>query len=197
MRFTDVPEDLIQRCQHGDQAAFESLYGLIGRDLYASAYYFLRDHDDSEDVVQLVLVRLYRHIHHLKETSKFASWLWRLIANQCFSYKQKKKKLLSNTSYDDAILVKNGELAADSANLKNPRQVLINKEIMQRIQGAVKELPKRQRACFVLYEIEGHSINEISEILGTSVGAVKFNIHQARQKLRSMLQDLNRWGTQE
>jgi RNA polymerase sigma-70 factor (ECF subfamily) len=189
VRFTDVPEELIERCQEGDEGAFDTLYGLINRDLYASAYYFLRNHDDAEDVVQLVLVRLYNHIKRLKNRQKFASWLWRLIANQCFSYQQKKKRTRGNVSYDDAIQVK-AENQLEVSNLKNPREVLINKEIMARINEAVKELPKRQRACFVLYEIEGKSINEISEILGTSVGAVKFNIHQARQKLRGMLKDL-------
>ena len=68
----------------------------------------------------------------------------------------------------------------------------INKEMMGKIRDAVSELPKRQRMCFVLFEIEGHSINEIADIMGSSAGAVKFNIHQARKKLREQLSDLKK-----
>jgi len=65
---------------------------------------------------------------------------------------------------------------------------------MERILEGVNRLPKRQRMCFVLFELEGYSLNEISDIVGTSVGAVKFNIHQARQKLRRELSDI--WQSQ-
>lgn len=190
MRFTDVPEELIQRCQKGDSKAFDELYALIDRDLYASIYYFLRDHDDTEDVMQIVLVRLFKYIKRLKDPGKFASWLWRLVVNQCISYKRRESQSKSDASYDDAIQAKSKEYPVESSNLKNPREVLINKEIMERILREVDRLPKRQRICFVLFELEGYSLNEISEIVGSSVGAVKFNIHQARQKLRRELSDI-------
>ncbi len=190
MRFSEVPEELINKCRQGDEEAFSRLYHLINRDVYASVYYFLRNHHDTDEVVQLVLVRLFKHIKRLKDPKKFASWFWRLIVNQCYSYRQKERRARQKASYDDAIQVKSDQQPMESSNLMNPREVLINKEIMERIQGAVKELPKRQRMCFVLFEIEGHSINEIADELGSSVGAVKFNIHQARQKLREKLKDV-------
>ncbi len=190
MRFTEVPEELIRRCQEGDSQAFNELYSLIDRDLYASIYYFLRNHEDTQDVIQLVLVRLFRHIKRLKDPKKFASWFWRLITNQCFSYRSKQRQKAMDTSYNDALEVKDEHYTAYSSNLRNPREVLINKEIMHQIEESVEKLPKRQRMCFVLFEIEGYALKDIAEILGTSIGAVKFNIHQARRKLREDLKEV-------
>ena len=190
MRFTEVPEEVIRQCQEGDSRAFDELYGLIDRDLYASVYYFLRNHEDTQDVVQLVLVRLFKHIHRLQDPRKFASWFWRLITNQCFSYRSKQRQSASDASYNDALEAKEDQYTAELSNLKNPREVLINKEIMRQIREAVERLPKRQRMCFVLFEMEGYSLNEVSEMIGTSVGAVKFNIHQARRKLREDLKEV-------
>lgn len=192
MRFTEVPEDLIRQCQSGDEEAFTKLYQLINRDVYASIYYFLRNHDDTDDVMQLVLVRLHKHINRLKDPKKFASWFWRMIVNQCYSYRQKESRAGSDASYNDAIQSAGDDFTAELSNLRNPREVLINKEIMERINEAISLLPKRQRMCFMLFEIEGNSINEIADIMGSSVGAVKFNIHQARQKLREELKDLRK-----
>lgn len=192
MRFTEVPIEIIKRCQQGDEQAFENLYNLINRDLYATIYYFLRNHDDTDDVMQQVLIRLYKHISNLSDPQKFASWFWRLTVNQCLSYKKGERSKQSSASYDDAILASGENFTAELSNLKNPREVLINKEIMQKIKEAVDKLSLRQRMCFMLFEIEGHSLEEVSKIMGTSVGAVKFNVHQARQKLRQMLKGVFR-----
>lgn len=190
MRFSEVPQELIRQCQKGVNQAFDTLYNLINRDLYASIFYFLRNHDDTDEVMQQVLIRLFRHIRHLEEPGKFAPWLWRMIINQCISYKKSERIKSGSASYDDALKGNGEDFIAELSNLQSPREVLINKEIKQKIVKAVQKLPRRQRMCFMLFEIEGYTLAEVAKFLGTSIGAVKFNLHEARLKLRQLLKDL-------
>lgn len=194
MPLQNVSPELLRRCQKGEPEAFEELFSLTSRDLYRLIYSFLRDPDDTDEVVQECYIRIYRHLPSLREVEKFYGWVMRVIVNQCNTYRaQKGRRQVYNL--DEQIEVKNEDIAFRSRPPDSPRQNLLRNELGGEILAAVDRLPNRQRAAIILYELEGNSIKEIAGALNCSEGAVKFNLHQARKRLQQELLPYLRHGT--
>jgi RNA polymerase sigma-70 factor (ECF subfamily) len=182
----DVPIELVVRCQKGDQTAFEDLVARIGVDLYKMIYAQVRDHDDTDEILQECLIRLYKHLPTLREVAKFPGWLSRMIVNQCHSHRFKRSRTAMEST-DEMVEISEPDVMWQNPHAGNPRKVLMRKEIQADINEAIRELPPRQRSAIVLFEVEGFSIREIAGTMKCSEGAVKFNIHQARKKLKLSL----------
>ena len=186
MSLAAVPAPLLERCRSGDRESFERLYRLIHADLYRLAYSFLRDHDDADEALQETLVRMYRHFESLKQVEKFPSWAMRILVNQCYTHRTRKGRH-AYTPIEETTEKEDSEVMFQSGSAPNPREDLMNKELMARIRSAIDSLPKRQRMAILLFEIEGLPIKETADAMECSEGAVKFNIHQARRKLQKDL----------
>jgi len=184
----DVPNDLLTRCQQGNQAAFEELVGRIGPDLYKMIFAQMRDHDDTDEILQECLIRLYKHLPSLREVAKFPGWVSRMIINQCHSHRLKRSRTAMEST-DDMVEIQDREVMWQNAQSGNPRRDLMRKEVMADINRAIRELPPRQRSAIVLFEVEGYSIRQVAAAMECSEGAVKFNIHQARKKLKQSLRE--------
>lgn len=187
MAIRDVTLQLIRRCQRGDPEAFEELYRQIAHELFNWIFSILRDYDDTDEVLQESLIRVFKHIHALKEAEKFPQWLIRISINQCHTHRSRKQRT-EHYSLCEEILVKAESKMFRPREVANPRQVLMQKEVLGEINAAIAKLPPKQRTAIMLFEVKGHSIREIASLLSCSEGAVKFNIHQARKKLRRELQ---------
>lgn len=186
MSLSSVPPALLVRCQKGDLDSFESLFGMIREDLYRLIYSFMRDHDDTDEVMQESLIRMFRHMRGLKDVEKFASWAMRIVVNQCHTHRTRKGRHTC-ASLDEMIEREDHQAIFRHGLEASPREALMQNEVVQKIQQAIGELPKRQRAAILLFEIEGCSIKEVAETMQCSEGAVKFNVHQARKKLQEAL----------
>jgi len=182
----DVPIELVTRCQQGNQAAFEELVGRIGPDLYKMIFAQVRDHDDTDEILQECLIRLYKHLPTLREVVKFPGWVSRMIVNQCHSHRLKRSRTAMEST-DELVEIQDREVMWQNPHTGNPRKDLMRKEVLADINEAIRELPPRQRSAIVLFEVEGYSIRDVAEAMNCSEGAVKFNIHQARKKLKSSL----------
>jgi len=182
----DVPPQLVLRCQKGEQAAFEDLVAQIGPDLYRMIFAQVRDHDDTDEILQECLVRIYKHLATLREVGKFPGWVSRILVNQCHSHRLKRSRTAMEST-DGMFEVSDREVMWQNPHLGNPRKALMRKEVFADINEAIRGLPPRQRSAIVLFEIEGLSIREIAGAMDCSEGAVKFNIHQARKKLKAAL----------
>jgi RNA polymerase sigma-70 factor (ECF subfamily) len=156
----------------------------------------LHDHDDTDEVLQETLIRLFRYIGSLKEAERFAGWVMRIAVNQVQTFRVRRRKtrlyeIEEGQEIPEAQLVLTGKPPAD------PRQELSRQQVRREIREAMEALPDRQRAATTLFEIEGMSIRQIADALGCSEGAVKFNIHEGRKKLQRRLVHLVRglrWG---
>jgi RNA polymerase sigma-70 factor (ECF subfamily) len=182
----DVPIELVVSCQQGDQFAFEQLVARIGPDLYKMIFAQVRDHDDTDEILQECLIRIYKHLPTLREVAKFPGWISRMIINQCHSHRLKRSRTAMEST-DDVVEISDRDVMWQNPHAGNPRKVLMRKEIQAEINQAIRNLPPRQRSAIVLFEVEGHSIREIAGVMECSEGAVKFNIHQARKKLKASL----------
>jgi RNA polymerase sigma-70 factor (ECF subfamily) len=186
MALADIPVDLIKACRDGDRPSLERLLHLISPDLYRIAFSMLRDQDDTDEVVQETLVRLFRHIQKLKEPERFAAWVMRIAVNQVQTWRMKRNRQRTyewtgDTALEDGVIVFAGMAGP------NPREAAAGQEIRREIESAMATLPDRQQTAVMLFELEGCSIKEIAAAMACSEGAVKFNLHEARRKLQGRL----------
>lgn len=186
MSLAGIPPSLIVRCQKGDLDSFEMLFMRIREDLYRVIYSFMRDHDDTDEVMQESLIRIFRHLPALKDVEKFPSWTMRIVVNQCHTHRTRKGRHAC-VPLDDFLETDEHQATFQSGMSPSPRETLIRGEVMESILEAIGQLPRRQRSAILLFEIEGFSVKEVAETMQCSEGAVKFNIHQARKKLQKSL----------
>jgi RNA polymerase sigma-70 factor (ECF subfamily) len=146
----------------------------------------MRDHDDTDEILQECLIRIYKHLPSLREAEKFPGWISRMVINQCHSHRLRRSRTAMEST-DDTFEVQDQEVMWQNPHYGNPRTVLLRKEVVADIDRAIRKLPERQRSAIVLYEIHGLSIRQIAMAMECSEGAVKFNIHQARKKLKASL----------
>lgn len=188
MALSDVPIPAIEAAQTGERDAVERLLKLVSPDLYRIIFSMLRDHDDTDEVLQETLLRIFRYLKNLKEPSKFASWTMRIAVNQVQSWRMKKGRtrlfeLPEGMEPDEGVVI------VGRAGLA-PREAAESRELREEIDRAVTELPARQQTALMLFELEGSSIKEVAQAMACSEGAVKFNLHEARKKLQRRLAHL-------
>lgn len=192
MALADVPVDLILACRGNDRPATERLLRTISPDIYRIVYSILHDHDDTDEVAQETLIRIFRYIGSLKEPERFASWVMRITINQVQTWRVRKgrrqfSELDESLDLDEGVVV-----VASGSAVRSPREQAIQSEVRAEIQTAMAALPDRQQTAVMLFELEGLSIKEIAGVMNCSEGAVKFNIHEARKKLQKRLSHLVR-----
>ena len=196
MRFEGVSHSLLQRCRRGDVDAFEEFCGHVQRDLYGLVWSMLRNHDDADEVMQECLLRMFRHLPKLNDLSKCPWWAMRIAVNQCNSFRA---QAASKALYplDDSVDPPPERVMWHTGLGDSPRRSVERREMRDDINAAIRQLPPRQRDAIVLFEVEDLSIREISALLGCSEGAVKFHIHEARKRLRGLLEHYLRPGPSE
>lgn len=181
---------LVRRAQAGDGDAFADLVRLYQRRAVSVAYRLLGNIEDAGDVSQEAFVRAYRNLSQLDDASRFGAWLMRVVTNLSLNYRRARKSRLAG-SLEDALAV-----STDARNPATGRQVvgvvedergLLPQELQGAISRAIEQLPEKQRLALVLFSVEGMPQKEVAEVLECSVELVKWNVFQARQKLKEML----------
>ncbi len=186
MALADVPVVLVEACRRGDRSAIERLVRLVTPDIYRFVYSMLRNHEDTDEVVQESLVRVFRYIANLKDPGRFAPWAMRITVNQVQTWRMRQNRRRQH-EVEEFAAPDEGAVVVTAPTHDNPREVAIRREMRLGIEQAMAALPDRQQTAVVLFEIEGCSIKEIAQAMACSEGAVKFNIHEARKKLKRRL----------
>ncbi len=186
MALADVPLDLVESCRRRDREAVDALLRLISPDIYRIVYSLLRDHDDTDEVVQETLIRVFRYLETLKEPERFAAWVMRIAINQVQTWRMRRNRTRFY-ELDDMVEPEEGVVVLSGTSPVNPRDEAARREMRQQIEQAMGTLPDRQQTAVTLFELEGLSIREIAQVMRCSEGAVKFNIHEARKKLQHRL----------
>src|SRR5690606_22334218 len=133
------------------------------------------DHDDADDVTQDIFVKVWRNLDKFREDSQLYTWLYRIATNECITFLNKKKKQ-NNVSLDD-------ENSTYLAETLSGSQYFDGDKAQMKLQQALLTLPEKQRLVFNMKYFEDLKYDEISEIVGTSVGALKASYHLAVKKI--------------
>ena len=175
-----------------DEGAFNEIVSRYTDKIYRLALKITRNPSDAEEVLQEVFLILIEKLYTFREDSKFSTWLYRVAANASYLKLKGKNKYVSNISLEDyAPYDRDGILQGihtkDWSSL--PDEVLLSQEGAEIIEKAVNELPEPYRVVFHLRDVEGLKNEEVGEILGLSLPAVKSRILRARLFLRDKLSD--------
>lgn len=160
------------------QAAFRQLLSQYSRPLYSHIRNIVLNHDDADDVLQNTFIKVFSNLKNFKGDSKLFSWMYRIATNEALTFISQKAKKGGTTSaeiQDKAIQ----NLEADSYFEGDALQV--------KLQKAIAELPDKQQLVLKMKYFEELKYEEISEILGTSVGALKASYHHAVKKIEEYI----------
>lgn len=170
---------LLQNPKHKDEA-FAILVKEYKVRLYWHIRNFVKIHEDTDDVLQNVFIKVYRNIHKFKGESKLYSWMYRIASNESITFLNKKAKKLqiSDEELQDHII---GNLQSDP--------YFEGDEVQFQLQKAIASLPEKQRMVFNMKYFQEMKYKEMESILGTSVGALKSNYHHAVKKIENYLKN--------
>ncbi len=180
--------EAIRRAQCGQAVGFEKLYRLHSRRVYALCLRMTTNTAEAEDLTQEAFLHVFRKIHTFRGDSAFSTWLHRLVVNTVLM--RLRKKSVPATSLDE-ITEPDEETGGAGKEFGAPDLLLSGSIDRFNLQRAIAELPPGYRTVFVLHDIQGYEHNEISEIMGCSIGNSKSQLHKARMRLRDLLQGRN------
>ena len=174
-----------QIAKNDDQLAYKSLFRNLQPWLYQFAYSFIKSHELAEEIVSDVFIRVWEKRKQLEQIENLKLYLYVSTKNFSLNYLQ---KLLKNKTFElDQLSVELKSLYAD------PEQVLITREMANRVRLAVNQLPPRCKMIFKLVKEDGLKYKEVAELLDISVKTVEAQVTLAVKKLGSTIRfDLHR-----
>jgi RNA polymerase sigma-70 factor, ECF subfamily len=178
--------EAIRLAQAGNAAAFEFLYQMHSRRVYALCLRMVGNPADAEDLLQEAFLQLFRKIATFRGESAFSTWLHRMTVNVVLM--RLRKKSLPAASLEE-VTEPDEETGGPRKDIGAPDLGLSGAVDRVNLQRAVEQLPPGYRTVFVLHDVQGYEHNEIADIMDCSVGNSKSQLHKARTRLRELLQE--------
>lgn len=181
---TDI--ELMRRVKSGDDSAFTELMKRHYKSIMNFIYRFTNDRNDSEDLAQEVFLRVYRSVRDYKPQAKFSTWLYKIATNVCLT-ELKMKRRMNNVSLDE---IQENKHDIGDTNSPSGYDLINRRDIKDSIFQALNSIPERERVSIILCKYEGFSYDEVADVIGCTVGAVKTYIHRGRMKLIDRLKPI-------
>jgi RNA polymerase sigma-70 factor (ECF subfamily) len=172
--------ELVDACRAGRPGAFDLVVERHRRAVYLLCYRFVGSHEDASDLSQDVFLRAFRGLRSFRGQSTLATWLYRIGVNVCLNRVGAKDTLRRLTEP-----IETQQFVDARAEL--PSDLMLRHERTARVRAAIAQLPRKQRATLILRTYHEMSHQEIADVLGSSVGAVKANFFHALGNLKKLL----------
>ena len=183
-------EQLIRMAKGGDSRAFSELVRRYEETVYRFSFKLCRDREKAEEVFQDTFVNVFRKLKSFDGRSKFSTWLYSIVANNCLM-KQRRRKL--EALEDPLEVLDSPPMGGGGTHARIPRweetpaDIVLNRELRKLLDASIQQLPAPYRAVFVLRDVEGKSTEETAKILHISIEAAKSRLRRARAFLREKL----------
>lgn len=168
--------------QFRDPSTRERAYTAIIKKYQERIYWHIRrmvvDHDDANDVLQNVLIRVWKGLEKFREDSQLFTWLYRIATNESLTFLEQQKKK-SSVSFEDVETGLSNRIKADDNFDAN--------KLEWKLQLAIQQLPEKQRVVFSLRYYDEMPYEEMSRVLETSEGALKASYHHAVKKIEDYI----------
>lgn len=166
--------------ENTQKQGFEMIVAEYSGQLYWQIRRMVLSHDDANDVLQNTFVKAWINIDYFRAEAKLSTWLYRIALNECITFLNK-QRALNTVAIDapEADIIR--KLEGDPYFSGDRAQMLLQKALM--------ELPEKQRMVFNLKYYQEMKYEEMSEIFGTSVGALKASYHHAVKKIEKFLEE--------
>lgn len=168
---------LVAAVQHGEKAAFDEIVERHRRAVYQVCYRFVNNHEDASDLAQETFVRAWKGLPNFKGESALSTWLYRIAVNVSLNRVSARRPVTEPLDADRFV---------DTVG-EAPGEGLFREERVKAVRRAIAELPQKQRAALILRAYHDMSHQEIADVLGSSVGAVKANFFHALANLKKIL----------
>lgn len=173
-------QEIVEKAVGGDAKAFRQLVEKHQSFVYKLAHRFVGERDDAEDITQESFIRLWKNLNRYRPEIKLTTWLYKIVTNLCLDFSKSKYNRQSNRSVE--LDDHRGMISAWSAD-----QSLLDEELRLAVEKLTADFSPKQKAVFVLRDLEDLSMQEISEILSMSPGKVKSNLYYARKKMSELI----------
>jgi RNA polymerase sigma-70 factor, ECF subfamily len=194
----DPDAALMLRVKQGDMGAFAELVDKYKQPVMNVACRMLRDPTEAEDLAQNVFVQVYKSARRYQVASKFSTWLFTIARNLCLN--EIRRRMRHQASSLDAPHPDQEDqplCQLEDVKTSPPPDRLLQRELDQKIQEALGQLPEHQRLAIALCRQEDLSYEDIAKVLGCSVSATKSLIHRGRETLKQKLKPYLRTGAWE
>ncbi|MFD2258078.1 RNA polymerase sigma factor [Luteolibacter algae] len=183
---TAIDHQLMAAITTGDHRAFRQLVERHQNAVVGTVSKMLGNANDSEDIAQQVFIRVWKHAKRYKPDNKFTTYLYTIVRNLVYneSRRRSRKKTVSSDQREEDYHLQH---PADSS--AQPDSTLLNAELRLAIDTAIQNLPENQRMAVILRRYENLPYEEIAQVLGATVPAVKSLLFRARTTLRETLAD--------
>lgn len=184
---------LVKRVRSGDQRAFRLLVERYQRKVYGVALGMLKDKEEARDVAQEAFIKVYRYIDHFKGDASFYTWLYRITVNVCIDVIRKRRGGHGEAvEFDESLPmdVNEANLGVLGSRLgTNPQKGALRRELAEKIQEALEQVPEKHRAILLLREVEGMSYEDLARTLEIPKGTVMSRLFHARAKVQKILNE--------
>lgn len=172
--------DFIQELLHPktQEVAFKKLVKNYQKPLYNHIRTIVLNHDDADDVLQNTFIKVFRNLHSFKGESKLFSWIYRIATNESLTFLQQKTRRFNTT---------NEELLQKQIEKMKADEYFDGDEIQIKLQKSISLLPEKQQLVFKMKYFQEFKYEEMSELLNTSVGALKASYHHAVKKIENYI----------
>jgi len=177
-----IEEDVVKRLRDPktQREAFSQLVAAYSEKLYWHIRKMVAGHDDANDILQETFIKAWTNLDTFRGDSKISTWIYKIAINESITFLNK-QRTLNHVPLDDADAYLLQTLKAD--------EYFDGDEIDAKLQQAIFSLPEKQRLVFNMKYYEDMKYEDMSEILGTSVGALKASYHHAVKKIEAFFTD--------
>jgi len=165
-----------------DEKTRNDAFNLLLKKYQQKLYWHIRrmviDHDDADDIVQDTFIKIWKNLPGFRSDAQLYTWMYRIATNECITFLNKKKQK-NNIPLDD-VAYELADTLADSAYFNGDQAQV-------KLQQAILTLPEKQRLVFNMKYYDDMKYEEMSDVLGTSVGALKASFHLAVKKIETYL----------
>ena len=157
-------------------------FNLLVREYQERIYWHIRkmviDHDEANDLVQEVFIKVWKNLDKFREDAKLFTWIYKIATNECLTFLAKKKR---------RFFLPIGDVEHELSGKIDTNANISGDEIQLKLQKALLKLPNKQRIVFNMKYFEDMKYDEIAEITETSVGALKASYHHAVKKIEEII----------
>lgn len=175
---------LVERAQRGDSDAFAELFRLHQRRVFSLIGHLVRRPAEVEDIAQEVFLKVYRSLGRFNFRAAFSTWLYRIVVNECHDYLRRQRAQKSGAGKEIAVAEPaEWERLAAPVAVTQAQDVARRAELRQLAEWLFAHLPEQDRVLLTLRELEGLSVDEIAEVVGSKGNTVKVRLFRARRRL--------------
>ncbi|MBX2846070.1 MAG: RNA polymerase sigma factor [Saprospiraceae bacterium] len=187
---TSTERLFLQQLLKGNPAAIKKLMDTHSTKVYNTAYSYVKNHEDAEEVTQDVFIAVLKGASSFRHQSSISTWVYRVTINKSLDFLKYRDRKKRKGNVVSIYSPETGEVRIDMPSGSNPEQEMLQADKQKLILAAIDRLPENQKTATILVRIEGLSQKEAAEAMQTTVKSVESLLQRAKKNLKTILSDI-------